>query len=145
MLSKLWVAQDLFAELQAVSVLLVLVTSLQKKTEQTLHQTSEADRSAIRCCTNPQTALSAQKGRFCNCAECLEVQSERDCSTERDGRKSTRWNSIDDDDGGLLMKCIQTSGQMDVPGSEQTPAQRNPPPVEILPTPTTIYSMHAGL
>lgn len=31
MLSKLWVAQDLFAELQAVSVLLVLVTSLQKK------------------------------------------------------------------------------------------------------------------
>lgn len=31
MLSKLWVAQDLFAELQAVSVLLVLVTSLQKR------------------------------------------------------------------------------------------------------------------
>lgn len=42
MLSKLWVAQDLFAELQAVSVLLVLVTSLQKKTEQTLHQASES-------------------------------------------------------------------------------------------------------
>lgn len=39
MLSKLWVAQDLFAELQAVSVLLVLVTSLrQKKTEQTLNR-----------------------------------------------------------------------------------------------------------
>lgn len=90
MLSKLWVAQDLFAELQAVSVLLVLVTSLQKQTEQTLHQTSEADRPAIRCCTNPQIALlSAQKGRFCKCAECLEVQSEQDCSTERDGRKST--------------------------------------------------------
>lgn len=31
MLSKLWVAQDLFAKLQAVSVLLVLVTPLQQK------------------------------------------------------------------------------------------------------------------
>lgn len=37
MLSKLWVAQDLFAELQAVSVLLVLVTSLQKKDKSRLY------------------------------------------------------------------------------------------------------------
>lgn len=35
---------------------------------------------------------------------------------------------------------------MDVPGSEQTPAQStSTAPVEILPTPTTIYSMHSGL
>ena len=43
MLCKLWVAQDLFAELQAISVLLVLVTSLQQKTEQILHGASEAN------------------------------------------------------------------------------------------------------
>lgn len=41
MLRKLWVSQDLLAELQAVSVLLVLITSLQQQRKQIGHVTSE--------------------------------------------------------------------------------------------------------
>lgn len=43
MLRKLWVSQDLFAEFQAISVLLVLVTSLQRQRKQIIHVTSEVD------------------------------------------------------------------------------------------------------
>lgn len=56
MFSKLWVAQDLFAELEAISVLLVFVASLQQKTEKTLHQAFEANRLPFYRCTNPQRA-----------------------------------------------------------------------------------------
>lgn len=42
------------------------------------------------------------------------------------------------------MRCNQTSGQMDVPGSEQTPGAQSPPTVEILSAPATIYGLTGG-
>lgn len=87
MLSKLWVAQDLFAELQAVSVLLVLVTSLQKKRQSRLYirHLRPTDLPSAAALILSQPCKVHKKDVFCKCAECLEVQSERDCSTERDG------------------------------------------------------------
>lgn len=156
MLSKLWVAQDLFAELQAVSVLLVLVTSLQQKTEQTLHQTSEAnslhstaalilrqpckvhEKAIFASVLNVPVVRPASKEWSITNIASLAVQSVRDDSTEMNGGKSTWWNSIDD--GGLLMKCNQTGGQMDVPSSEQRPGAQSGQCCQL-----PLQYMHSGL
>lgn len=158
MLCKFWIAKDLFAKLQAVSVLLVLITSLQKnRTDFTWYIWIQQP--GLHCCTNPQTALwSARKGKSCKCAgvwtwlwslllqknkashgpniASLAVQSVQDNSTEMNGRKSTWWDSIDD--GGLSMKCNETSGQMNVPGSEQDTRSSKQ---KTLPTPTTVSAL----
>lgn len=151
MLCKLWVAQDLFAELQAISVLLVLITSLQQKTEQILQRVSEA--SIIPFSTDPQEfRLKWTKGHYWMSAECkhcfpvtstnnwsfllrtstashtliiasLTGQSAWDFGTKINEENSTTEKNLDD--GGLWMRFNQTSGQMDVPGSEQTPGAQN--------------------
>ena len=74
MLGKLWVAQDLFAELQAVSVLLVLVTSLRQKRQSRLYI-----RAPPGCCTTSPRIALGKSASSTTCPCCWHHMHQKHC------------------------------------------------------------------